>query len=52
MSLHDSTIRHRGRATRRIDHDTHGRRLGQNKAQAGFEGSQEARGLREVYYRM
>ena len=26
--------------------------IGQNKAQAGFEGSQEARGLREAYYRM
>ena len=29
-------------ATRSIDHDTHGHRLGQNKAQTGFEGSQEA----------
>ena len=39
------TIRHRGRATRSIDHNTHGHRLGQDKAQAGFEGSQEARAL-------
>ena len=34
-------------ATRSIDHDTHGHRLGQNKAQTGFEGSQEARALDE-----
>ena len=33
------TIRHRGRATRSIDHNTHGHRLGQDQAQAGFEGS-------------
>ena len=36
------TIRHRGRATRSIDHNTHGHRLCQDKAQAGFEVSQEA----------
>ena len=41
------TIRHRGRATRSIDHNTHGHRLGQDKAQAGFEGSQEAGALDE-----
>ena len=41
------TIQHRGRATRSIDHDTHGHRLGQDKAQAGFEGSQEAGALDE-----
>jgi hypothetical protein len=39
-----------------VDPDTHGRRLGQNKAQAGFErrvdfveGSQEARALDEEF---
>ena len=37
----------RSRATRSIDHDTHGHRLGQEKAQAGFEGSQEAGSLDE-----
>ena len=41
------TIRHRGRATRSIDHNTHGHRLGQDKARAGFEGSQEAGALDE-----
>jgi hypothetical protein len=41
------TIRHRGRATRSIDHNTHGHRLGQDQAQAGFEGSQEAGALDE-----
>ena len=41
------TIRYRGRATRSIDHNTHGHRLGQDKAQAGFEGSQEAGALDE-----
>ena len=45
VCLHAVTIQHRGRATRCIDHDTHGHRLGQNKAQTGFEGSQEARAL-------
>ena len=30
-----------------IDHDTHGHRLGQYKAQTGFEGSQEAGSLDE-----
>ena len=45
VCVHAVTIQHRGmiRATRSIDHDTHGHRLGQDKAQAGFEGSQEAR---------
>ena len=38
-------VQHWGRATRSIDHDTHGHRLGQGKAQAGFEGSQEAGAL-------
>ena len=37
MCVHAVTIQHRGRATRSIDHDTHGHRLGQDKAQAGFE---------------
>ena len=41
------TIRHRGRATRSIDHNAHGHRLGQDKSQAGFEGSQEAGALDE-----
>ena len=41
------TIQHRGRATRGIDHDTHGNRLGQYKAQTGFEGSKEAGSLDE-----
>ena len=45
VRFHAVTIQHRGRATRSIDHDTHGHRLGQDKAQAGFEGSQEARAL-------
>ena len=45
VCLHAVTIQHRGRATRSIDHDTHGHRLGQNKAQTDFEGSQEARAL-------
>ena len=45
VCVHAVTIQHRGRATRSIDHDTHGHRLGQDKAQAGFEGSQEARAL-------
>ena len=53
VCLHAVTIQHRGRATRSIDHDTHGHRLGQSKAQTGFErrwvllfeGSQEARAL-------
>ena len=40
-------VQHWGRATRSIDHDTHGHRLGQDKAQAGFEGSQEAGALDE-----
>ena len=47
VCVHAVTIQHRGRATRSIDHDTHGHRLGQDKAQAGFEGSQEARALDE-----
>ena len=47
VRVHAVTIQHRGRATRSIDHDTHGHRLGQDKAQAGFEGSQEARALDE-----
>ena len=49
-SVHAVTIQHRGRATRSIDHDTHGHRLGQDEAQAGFcsfEGSQEAGALDE-----
>ena len=38
VCVHAVTIQHRGRATRSIDHDTHGHhRLGQDKAQAGFE---------------
>ena len=45
VCVHAVTIQHRGRATRSIDHDTHGHRLGQDKAQAGFECSQEARAL-------
>ena len=53
VCVHAVTIQHRGRATRSIDHDTHGHRLGQSKAQTGFErrwvllfeGSQEARAL-------
>ena len=45
VCVHAVTIQHRGRATRSIDHDTHGHRLGQDKAHAGFEGSQEARAL-------
>jgi hypothetical protein len=45
VCVHAVTIQYRGRATRSIDHDTHGHRLGQDKAQAGFEGSQEARAL-------
>ena len=45
VCVHAFTIQHRGRATRSIDHDTHGHRLGQDKAQAGFEGSQQARAL-------
>ena len=45
MCVHAVTIQHRGRANRSIDHDTHGHRLGQDKAQAGFEGSQQARAL-------
>ena len=47
VCVHAVTIQHRGRATRSIDHDTHGHRLGQGKAQAGFEGSQEAGALDE-----
>ena len=47
VCVHAGTIQHRGRATRSIDHDTHGHRLGQDKAQAGFEGSQEAGALDE-----
>ena len=47
VRVHAVTIQHRGRATRSIDHDTHGHRLGQDKAQAGFEGSQEAGALDE-----
>ena len=47
VCVHAVTIQHRGRATRSIDHDTHGHRLGQDKAQAGFEGSQEAGALDE-----
>ena len=42
VCFHAVTIQHRGRATSSIAHDTHGHRLGQNKAQTGFEGSQEA----------
>ena len=45
VCFHAVTIQHPGRATRSIDHDTHGHRLGQDKVQAGFEGSQEARAL-------
>ena len=47
VCVHAVTIQHRGRATRSIDHNTHGHRLGQYKAQAGFEGSQEAGALDE-----
>ena len=47
VCVHAVTIQHRGRATRSINHDTHGHRLGQDKAQAGFESSQEAREKRE-----
>ena len=47
VCVHAVTIRHRGRATRSIDHNTHGHRLCQDKAQAGFEGSQEAGALDE-----
>ena len=47
VCVHAVTIQHRGRATRSIDHDTHGHRLGQYKAQAVFEGSQEAGSLDE-----
>ena len=47
VCVHAVTIQHRGRATRSIDHDTHGHRLGQDEAQAGFEGSQEAGALDE-----
>ena len=50
VCVHAVTIQHRGRATRSIDHDTHGHRLGQNKAQMGFEGSQEARARGEERY--
>ena len=32
VCVHAVTIQHRGRATRSIDHDTHGHRLGQHKA--------------------
>ena len=32
VCVHAVTIQHRGRATRSIDHDTHGHRLGQDKA--------------------
>ena len=49
VCLHAVTIQHRGRATRCIDHDTHGHRLGQSKAQTDFEGSQEARALAEEF---
>ena len=44
VCLHAVTIQQRGRATRSIDHDTHGHRLGQNKAQTGFEGSSQPGG--------
>ena len=44
VCLHAVTIQRRSRATRSIDHDTHGHRLGQNKAQTGFKG-----GLREFF---
>ena len=47
VRVHAVTIQHRGRATRSIDHNTHGHRLGQDKAQAGSEGSQEAGALDE-----
>ena len=47
VRVHAVTIQHRGRAARSIDHDTHGYRLGQYKAQTGFEGSQEAGSLDE-----
>ena len=47
VRVHAVTIQHRGRATRSIDHNTHGHRLGQYKAQTGFEGSQEAGSLDE-----
>ena len=50
VCFHAVTIQHRGRATRSIDHDTHGHRLGQNNAQMGFEGSQEARARGEERY--
>ena len=52
VCVHAVTIQHRGRATRSIEHDTHGHRLGQDKAQVGFEGSQEARARNDddVYY--
>ena len=45
VRVHAVTIQHRGRATRSIDQDTHGHRLGQYKAQTSFEGSQEAGSL-------
>ena len=41
VCVHAFTIQHRGRATRSIDHNTHGHRLGQDKAQAGFEGREK-----------
>ena len=41
VCVHAVTIQHRGRATRSIDHNTHGHRLGQDKAQAGFEGREK-----------
>ena len=49
VRVHAVTIQHRGRATRSIDHDTHGHRLGQNKAQTGFKGGQETRALDEEF---
>ena len=49
VCLHAGTIQRRGRATRSIDHDTHGRRLGQNNAQTGFKGGQETRALDEEF---
>ena len=45
VRFHAYTIRRRGRATCSVDQYTHGRRLGRNEAQTGFECSQEARAL-------
>ena len=49
VCLHAVTSRRWSRATRSIDHDTHGHRLGQKKAETGFKGGQEARALDEEF---